>query len=169
MKSTLICLLVSLVLMLTFPGAIQAEGYKNRQSVGLLMGDPIAISFRTPVNESAFFNIRLGMWTWHFWHDVTFNTPYLSVDYAWSSPFGKFRLPYYIGLGIAAFFRDNPKDEQNYDVALAIRIPIGIELVSTGRFSLNFEIAPIYQAVPPFSFEPYIIELNGGMLLRYNF
>ncbi|RMG05525.1 MAG: DUF3996 domain-containing protein [Nitrospirae bacterium] len=169
MKGALSCLLISLVLVAACPRGIQAENYKNQHSIGLIMGDPIAISFKTPINESAFLNLRLGMWAWHFWHDVMFNTPYLSVDYAWSSPFGRFKLPYYMGVGIAAFFRDNPKDERNYDAALAIRVPIGIELASTGRFSLNFEIAPIYQAVPPFSFEPYIIELNGGMLLRYNY
>ena len=144
-----------------------ASEIKNEKAVGLLLGDPIAISLKLPVKEKTFLNIRAGIWTWSFWHDIKYDTPYLSVDYAWLFPVKQFNCCFYIGAGMAFFFADNPKDENDYDAAAAIRLPLGIDLYNRNNLYLGFEIAPIYQFAPAFNAKPYVIELNGGLVLNF--
>ena len=131
-----------------------------------MVGDPITVNLKMPVKEKTFLNIHAGVWTWRLWHDIDYNTPYLSVDYAMLFPIQK--SSFYVGAGIAIFFADNPKDNNDYDAAAAVRLPVGIELYSKDKFSLGFELAPIYQVLPAYSAH-YIIELNGGLLISYSF
>jgi len=140
---------------------------KNEKTIGLMLGDPIAVTIKVPVKEKTFLNIHSGIWTWSFWHDIDYDTPFLSVDYAFLFPVKK--TFFYVGAGVAVFFADNPKDDNNYDAAAAVRLPVGIELYSKDKFSLGFEIAPIYQVLPAYSHKPYILELNGGLLINYSF
>ncbi|NOZ63789.1 MAG: hypothetical protein GXO71_02400 [Caldiserica bacterium] len=150
--------------MLTYLSATLAFAEtQNRKSVGLLLGDPIAISLKIPVQGKTFVDLRAGIWTWHFWQEQSYNTPYLSIDYTWNFP------DFYAGIGIAFFFADNPKDERNYPACAAIRFPLGRELYSQENFSVLFELAPIYQVAPAYNFKPYIFELNGGLMLRHPF
>ena len=101
---------------------------ENEKSIGLLLGDPVALSLRIPVKEKTFMDFRTGIWTWHFWHDQNYNTPYLSVDYAWL--FSNF----YAGIGAAFFFADNPKDENDYPMCAAIRFPLGRKIYTKESF-----------------------------------
>ena len=142
---------------------------KNKKEVGLHLGDPIAISLKIPVKKKTFLNVHAGIWTWRFWHDINYNTPYLSIDYAWLFPFKQSSNDFYIGAGMAFFFADNPKDKRDYDAACAFRLPVGFAFYTKDYLSLSFELAPIYQIVPAFSFKPYIIELNGGLVLMFSF
>jgi len=142
---------------------------RNKNEFGLLLGDPIAIALKIPVKKNTFFNVHTGIWTWRFWHDIHYDTPYLSFDYAYLFPFRESSNSYYIGIGVAFFFADNPKDSRDYERAAAIRLPLGFNFYNKDYLSLSFELAPIYQIAPPFNFKPYIIELNGGLLLMFSF
>lgn len=145
-------------------------GLRDRREMGLILGDPIAISVKIPVKERNFWDFRAGIWTWHFWHDQAYNTPYLSVDYGWLFPIEGSKRYYYLGTGLAFFLSDNPKDKRDYDACAAIRFPIGRELYNNEKdFSIVFEFAPIYQFAPAYSAKPYIIELNAGIMFRYSF
>ena len=139
------------------------------RSLGVMLGDPMAITLHQPVNEKASFNIHAGIWTWSFWHDIKYDTPYLSIDYVILRPINKIPLLAYIGGGFAFFLDDNPKDDDDYDAAVAVRIPFGFEFFKNKEFSIGFEIAPIYQFAPSYSAEPYGIELNGGLTIGYLF
>jgi hypothetical protein len=138
---------------------------KEKSEIGLLVGDPITVALEVPVARRTFLSVHAGIWTWHLWHEIKYDTPYLSIDLA--RFIGSSRM-FYIGLGIAVFFRDNPKDRRDYDAAAAVRMPIGLRLVQGNRVLLGLELAPIYQVAPAFSFDPYIIELNGGLMLKYS-
>jgi hypothetical protein len=140
---------------------------KNEKSIGLLLGDPIAASLKIPVSEKTFLNIHAGIWTWSFWHDINYDTPFLSVDYDLLNPLEQFPFLSYVGAGIAFFFADNPKDKDDYDACAAIRLPVGLEFYKKNNFSLGFEVAPIYQFLPVYNAKPYIIELNGGLVIRF--
>jgi hypothetical protein len=139
------------------------------RSLGVMLGDPMAITLHQPVNEKASFNIHAGIWTWSFWHDIKYDTPYLSIDYVILRPINKIPLLAYIGGGFAFFLDDNPKDDDDYDASVAVRIPFGFEFFKNKDFSIGFEIAPIYQFAPSYSAEPYGIELNGGLTIGYSF
>jgi len=130
---------------------------------------PVAITLKLPVSKRAFFNIHGGIWTWSFWHDIDYDTPFLSVDYAIRFPFYHDRLQLYMGLGLAGFFKDNPKDPDDYDAAAAVRLPLGIEFFRTDHYTISFELAPIYQFAPAYESGPYGIELNGGLILECTF
>jgi hypothetical protein len=161
--------IVSFGLLFVLSVSVSSAEVKNERAIGLLLGDPIALSLKFPVRERTFLNIRAGIWTWSFWHDIRYDTPYLSLDYAWLFPFRKHPLTFYIGGGVALFLADNPKDKDDYDAAAAVRLPLGLEFYSKDSFSLSFELAPIYQVAPPFSFKPYVLELNGGLVVMYSF
>lgn len=142
---------------------------QNNKKVGLLIGDPMAVSLTLPVKETTYLNIRAGIWTWHFWHDVKYDVPYVSVDYAWLSPLKSLPLISSAGAGIAIFLADNIKDEDDYDASAALRIPLGIDIYKKNNLTFGFEIAPIYQFLPAYSFKPYVIELNAGFVLNYSY
>ena len=150
------------------PGTTYGET-DTRRSLGVMLGDPIAITFHQPVNEKTSLNIHAGIWTWSFWHDIKYDTPYLSIDYVVLRPISKIPLLSYVGGGFAIFFDDNPKDDDDYDAAVAVRIPFGFEFYREKDFSIGFEIAPIYQFAPAYSAKPYGIELNGGLIISYSF
>jgi hypothetical protein len=161
-----ILFLILTIFILLLSGASYA-GTENKRSFGMLLGDPIALSLTIPVSEENFLNIHGGIWAWSFWHDIHYDTPFLSVDYAWSSPIKQLPFFSYIGAGISIFFADNPKDDNNYDACAAIRIPFGFTFYSNKDLSIGFEIAPIYQFLPAYNAKPYGLELNGGLSLRY--
>jgi hypothetical protein len=141
---------------------------KNKKSFGALLGDPLALSLTVPVTQDTFLNIHGGAWSWKFWHgDIQYDTPFLSVDYAWHTPIKQFPFFSYIGAGIAAFFADNPKDDNNYDACAALRIPVGFEFYSNKDFAIGFEIAPLYQFAPAYYAKPYGLELNGGVTVMF--
>jgi hypothetical protein len=146
------------------------EEAKNNKGIGLLLGDPMVVSVKLPIKERNFLDFRAGLWTWHFWHDQKYDTPYLSIDYGWFFPLKESPHYFYVGTGVALFFSDNPKDTNDYDTCAAVRFPIGRELYNNGEdFSVVFEAAPIYQFAPAYDAKPYIFELNAGIMLRHSF
>ncbi len=160
-------IILSAALLILFSGTAASE-IKNERTIGLLLGDPMAISLKAPVTETTFLNIQAGVWSWSFWHGIDYNTPYLSVDYAWLFPIKQTDLFYYIGAGVGLFFADNPKDKNNYDASADIRFPFGLEFYAKDNFSMAFEIAPIYQVLPHYT-RHYIFELNGGLILSFSY
>lgn len=141
---------------------------KNERTMGLILGDPIGLTLKVPMEENTFLNIHAGIWTWHFWHDQNYDTPFFSMDYAWCLPLNKSRHTFYAGLGLAGFFRDNPKDDSKSDAVVAIRMPLGVEFFTTEKLSLSFELAPIYQIAPAYTYKR-IFELNGGLIITHSF
>ena len=168
MPKHLLATAISAVLVFLSLSASASE-LKNEKSLGLMIGDPIALSLRVPLKENTFLNIHAGVWTWAFWHDIHYNTPYLSVDHVWLFPGSGSYHNYYIGAGVAGFFHDNTKDKRDYDAAAAVRIPLGYEIYSKDKLSVVFELAPIYQFAPAYNAVPYIIELNGGLITNWSF
>ena len=166
-KNVVICILIISVLVASTAALAETQ---NRRSFGLFLGDPMTLSLAMPVKDNTFFNVHAGMWSWHFWHDkVEYETPFLSIDYAWRTPIKEIPFFSYIGAGAAVFFGDNPKDEKNYDACAAVRVPFGFTFYSNKDFTLGFEIAPIYQFLPPYHAGPYGLELNGGLTLMFPF
>lgn len=161
----MLCVAVFMVL----TAGISAAETDNKSSVGLLLGDPVALSLTLPVSSDTFLDIHAGIWAWSFWHDLLYDTPFLSVDYAWNRPFKGLPFFSYVGAGIAVFFRDNPKDDNNSDACAAVRIPFGFEFFADNNISVGFEIAPIYQFLPAYNAKPYGLELNGGLFMRYSY
>jgi hypothetical protein len=159
--------LCSFIIVATAAGAY--ADIKNHTTVGIMLGDPITATLKLPVMEKTFLNIHAGIWSWSFWHDIDYNTPFLSVDYALYLPVSSEYYQFYCGLGIAAFFHDNPKDPDDYDAAAAVRVPLGIEFIRSNRFRVGFELTPIYQFAPQYDAKPYYIELNGGLMIGYTF
>jgi len=162
-------ILTYLLLIGLLPGLSFAE-IRNEREVGLLLGDPIAVSLKIPVKENTFLNLRAGAWSWHFWNgDIDYNTPYISLDYAWLFSYKQTQRRYYAGAGMAVFFADNPKDKNNYEAAAAIRFPLGVEIYKKENLTLGFELAPIYQFAPAYDSGPYGLELNGGFTFGLSF
>ncbi|MDD5454537.1 MAG: hypothetical protein PHW62_03450 [Candidatus Ratteibacteria bacterium] len=165
----LLVIIPMIALSINLSGAETFEETKNEKGMGLLIGDPVAVSVKAPVNDRNFWDFRVGIWTWYFWHDQEYNTPYLSIDYNWFFPLENSPHYFYTGLGLAFFLSDNPKDVNDYDACAAVRFPIGRQLYKSEDFSIIFEVAPIYQFAPPYDAKPYIFELNAGIMFRHYF
>lgn len=163
-KKSLVFSVIALVFIFT---SYSFAGEDNTKSYGILLGDPLAVTMTIPVKEDTFLNIHAGIWSWKFWHGIQYDTPFASVDYAWRSPVKKFPPLSYIGIGIAGFFKDNPKDDNNYSACAAVRLPIGIYFYNHEKYTVGFEIAPIYQFLPAYSSGPYGLELNGGLTVMF--
>jgi hypothetical protein len=169
MKRILCVVILIMLVGLTLVNGSYAE-VDNTKEVGLLLGDPIAVSINIPVGESTFVNAKAGIWAWHFWEPpVTFDTFYSSTDYNWRFSFENVPFDYYIGGGIALFFADSPKDDDDSDVEIALRVPIGIEFYKKDNITIGLEVAPVHQVYPWYVAEPYGIELNGGLIVHYAF
>lgn len=167
LKRTRMKIVFILIIFLILSTNAFAEVQRNRKSIGLQIGDPMALSFRMPVTKKNFVNISGGIWAWHFWHDVHYDTPILTVDFAWLFSKKNSRWNFYAGVGLNIFFGDNPKDSRDYDACLGIRFPLGIEFMASNRISIGLELAPFFQILPPFAFDPYVIDQNGGIVVRF--
>ena len=156
-----------LILSVVLSSNVLAENQRNKTAVGMHIGDPMALTLRLPVAEKNFVNISGGIWAWHFWHDVRYDTAILSVDFAWLFGRKNSRWTYSAGFGLNIFFGDNPKDSQDYEACLGIRFPLGVEYFVSDRISIGLEYAPFFQILPPFAFTPYVIDQNGGIVIRF--
>lgn len=144
-----------------------AEVKRNKTTFGFLIGDPVALSLRLPITKKNFLNISGGIWSWHFWHDPRYDTGILMVDFAWFFANKNSRWNYSAGIGLNIFFRDNPKDKRDYDACVGIRFPLGIEFLLSKHISIGIEYAPFFQILPPFAFRPYVVDQNGGIVIRF--
>jgi hypothetical protein len=157
---------VLLFLSLTLPDEPAVADPGPGCEVGALLGDPIAATLRISVDDRTFLRVRGGIWAWSFWHDLSYNTPYLAVDCG--RLLGSSRR-FHLGLGVAFFLADNPPDSRDYDAAVGVRLPIGYRILERTGLSVGIELAPFYQVAPAFSFKPYVIDLNGGLELSIPF
>ena len=156
---------------LMLPSPMNAQDEADRTlSVGLMVGDPIAASLMLPIGRADFFNLRAGVYTWRLWEQpVIFDVPYVSIDFGHRFSLGGWPDKLYLGAGLAFFFQDNPKDNDDSSGAIAIRVPVGIQLFATNGFALDAELALVHQFAPWYVAQPNFIELNGGVVARYIF
>jgi hypothetical protein len=155
-----------LILIFLFSSLITASE-NNKVSYGILVGDPIGLSLRIPLSEKTFLNFEGGIWSWHLWHDAEYNSVLIAADWGWffnKKEESHFR--FYSGLGLVYFPSDNPKDNNDYKNCAGIRIPIGVEYFLSDHVILGFEFTPFFQTFPPYSFRPYVADLNGGFHVR---
>ena len=149
--------------MILFLSGLSFAEIRNEKQAGLLLGDPIAISFKIPTDEMTFLNIRAGAWSWHFWNgQINYDSLYLSIDHAWLFPVKQFQNPFYAGVGLFLIFSDNPKANSNTDEAIALRFPLGFDFYKDENITIGFELAPTYQFAPTYEADTYIFDLNGG-------
>lgn len=159
---------LALVALAALPRTLSYAQAENQRSIGLMLGDPMALSYREPITDSTFLDIKAGVWTWHFWHEpIAYDVPFVSADHSWLLSSGESGHNLSVGAGIALFMDDNPKDGKRSNAVAALRVPIGSQLHSRGDISLNVELAPILQFAPWYVGGRYGIELNGGVVLRY--
>ena len=57
---------------------------------------------------------------------------------------------------------------RDYNAAVGVRLPLGYRFLDRPHLTMAFELAPFYQVLPTFSFEPYVIDLNGGLSLMFS-
>jgi hypothetical protein len=165
-KQSILCLLPILLVLSAVPshGSVKEN---NRRSYGLQMGDPIALTMRIPVSEINFIDIDAGIWAWHLYEDVEFNTVFLAFDYARMLTKRSSRLTFFAGAGVNVFFSDNPKDAEDYKACMGLRFLFGADLMISERLSIGFELAPFIQLLRPYVHQPYGIDQNGGIVIRF--
>lgn len=157
------------VILVLMAGPVLA-GPLNQSSVGLMLGDPIALTMKLPTTDQTFLNAKAGVWTWRLWEQpIKYDTPFFSVDLARFLGSETSRHGWYVGAGVAVFFQDNPKDDDDSDTVAAARLPVGFQFHNRESFSMCFEVAVVHQFAPWYVAKPYWIELNGGLVLQYAF
>lgn len=166
-KKQSILSIISILLILYQSPSLASIKDNNRKSYGLQIGDPIAFTVRLPVSEINFIDIDAGIWAWHLYHDVEFNTAFLAFDYARMLTKGSSRLTFFAGAGVNVFFSDNPKDAEDYKVCMGLRFIFGADLMISKRLSIGFEMAPFIQLLRPYVHQPYGIDQNGGIVIRF--
>lgn len=160
-------IILFLILSVILSSNVFADVKRNKAALGVLIGDPVALSLRVPITQKNYLNISGGIWSWHFWKNPHYNTAILAVDFVWLFPKKNSRWNYSAGIGLNFFFADNPKDNKDYDACVGVRFPLGIEFLVSSHISIGIEYAPFFQILPPFAFKPYVIDQNGGIVIRF--
>lgn len=148
-------LLALLVLVLLWAPASRAE---RALGLGVMAGDPTAVSGKMWLNETSALDAALG------WSFVDDGRVYLHVDYLWHSydlepeDFDG-RLPYYLGVGGRLLAREG------HESRLGVRFPIGLDYVlGDGRFDVFVELAPVFDLAPKTD-----LSVGGGVGVRFFF
>ena len=77
------------------------------------------------------------------------------------------RFSYTVGAGVNVYFRDNPKDREDYKACLGLRFPLGFDVRLSDALAIGLQWNPFVQLLPPFVFKPYGLDLNGGLVIRF--
>jgi hypothetical protein len=178
MKRTLFTALVAGVLL---AGAMKTAnatevGYGRKFGLGIMLGDPTGIVAKLWLSSvnALDFGFGFGHYGWGRcyrdeldrrrcgYRDYSFN-----VDYLWQSNIvrGDFQLDWHVGLGGRAYFLGEYADDRDRDVNLAVRAPIGLDLMFSRPSFLEvfFEIAPALYLLPP------DFGIEGGLGVRFYF
>jgi hypothetical protein len=133
------------------------HGQNGGTGLGILVGEPAGISFKTWVSGRSALDAGLA---WSFYAGAI----HFHADYLWHNFMlfrledGKGKLPLYMGLG----GRIKVTGE---DVRLGVRVPIGLAYIFPGdRFDIFLEAVPVLNLLPGTGFD-----LNAGAGVRYFF
>lgn len=138
MRKITVLLFLTSFLFLTTDIKAQATPEKGKKAIGLMIGDPTGISFKSWMGSKNAFDLGVawsidetdaisihGDYLWHSWLDVE-----------------KGNLALYYGIGARVLFTDN-------DSIIGARIPLGINyLLADAPIDLFIEIAPIVNILP---------------------
>ena len=155
MKRTLTVILV--LAALTF--GVQAQSYKS--AIGLRLGDPSGITFKTFINSTNALELIAGTGYWGHNFAVT-------GFYQWQNPTNWApNLDWFVGPGAhVGFWNDYWKDEYNTGILIGFDGIIGLEYTFDDiPLNLGFGVGPTLQVTSG----PGFFYWNGGFSVRYIF
>jgi hypothetical protein len=155
MKKTFIVMLIFAALAI---GA-QAQSYKS--AVGLRLGDPTGVTFKTFISKTNALEAIVGTGYWG--HNLVF-TGY----YQWQKPTGWTpNLDWYAGPGVhVGFWNDYYQEEYQTGILVGIDGVIGLEYTLDDiPLNFSFGVGPTIQ----FTSSPGWYYWNGGISVRYIF
>lgn len=145
---------------LTMPA--QAQQQTSKTGLGLMIGSPTGISFKTYTSSANAVDAGLA------WSVGRYDAVNLHVDYLWHK-FDMFDdvdqgyLPVYYGIGGRLVFADNNSGDS--DAILGVRIPVGLNyLFEDEPFGIFLEFAPVINVIPATDFD-----LDGALGARFYF
>lgn len=139
------------VIGLSFLNNAQAQYRSGSTELGVILGEPTGVSIQVWQSGTRAID---GALAWSFGRDdkIHVHADYLKHD---QLSVDRGSLTFYYGIGARAILTD--------DARFGPRFPIGLHyVIPDSRFSLFFEVAPIFDLVPATDFD-----VNGGIGVRY--
>lgn len=127
------------LIFLTIDVKAQASPEKGQKAIGLMVGDPTGISFKSWTGSKNAFDLGVA-WSLSNTDAISVHGDYLW--HAWIDDVEKGKLALYYGIGARVLITDN-------DSNVGARIPLGINyLLEDAPIDFFIEIAPIINVLP---------------------
>jgi hypothetical protein len=138
--------------------AVQAQqkGNSGDTGLGIILGEPTGISFKTWLSSKHAFDLALA-WSTDSNTSLHIHGSYLYHNNNFFNP-NKGRMPLYYGIGGRIKFRDD-------NSTVGIRIPVGFEYLFAGApLGIFLEVAPILDLTPNTD-----VDINAAAGIRFYF
>lgn len=152
---------VLLAVLLPAPASAQMDGF----GIGIVAGDPTGLCLKNWLSQKSALELAAA---WSFEGDGGF---FLAGDYVLhsfdiaDSGSGLDGLMFTYGLGGKLYFRDENENDEDGDVVLGVRIPLGLCYPFEGApVDMFVQLAPVMDIVPDTE-----LGLNGGIGARLYF
>lgn len=144
---------------------VNAQQSENKVGLGLMVGEPTGISFKTWTSQNTAFDAGLA------WSVGRFDAVRIHADYLWhdfgilGDEINKGQLPVYYGIGGRIIFTDDYPDPGDNNAVLGARVPVGVNyLLEDSPVGFFFEVAPIVNIIPETDFD-----VDAALGVRYYF
>jgi hypothetical protein len=156
MKNGTILALLGLLFLSASAVQAQPKGNKGDTGLGIIIGEPTGISFKSWLNEKHAFDLALA-WTVESNEALHLHGSYLYHNNNFFNP-NRGKMPLYYGIGGRVKTR---KDR----TTVGVRVPFGFEYLFEGApLGLFLEVAPILDLTPNTEFD-----INSGLGIRFYF
>lgn len=134
----------------------QQKGNAGDKGLGIILGEPTGISFKTYLSSKHAFDLGLA-WSLDGEKSLYIHGDYLYHNHSFFNP-NRGRMPLYYGIGGRIILGEH----RNF---AGVRVPFGVEYIFQGMpIGLFLEIAPVMDLTPKTRFD-----INGGLGARYYF
>jgi hypothetical protein len=154
-------ILISILTILFCFGTLSAQ--TRGFGIGVILGEPTGLSMKFWTSSNTAVDIAAA------WSFINGSAVHVHADYLYHNfklvKLDYDTLPFYIGIGGRIKFNEHDDEENENDIHLGVRIPVGLEfLPSKISFDFFIEIAPLLDLIPNTDFG-----FNGGIGFRYFF
>lgn len=163
LQAYLFAIILALTGVLT-AGTAYAQKSDNGTGIGIMIGSPTGLSFKTYTSDTNAFDVGLA-WSLGRYDAVSIHADYLWHEFDVFEDVENGQLPVYYGIGGRLIFADDYPDPGDSGAALGARIPVGINyLFDESPIGLFLEVAPIVNIIPSTDFD-----FDGAIGARYYF
>lgn len=157
-------LTISLLFLVFSVNTIYAQKSTGQIGLGVIIGSPTGLSFKTFTSETNAFDAGLA-WSVGHYDAVNIHADYLWHHFDVFEGIDRGQLPVYYGIGGRLVFADDHPHRGDDNAVLGVRIPAGINyLFEEAPIGVFLELAPVVNIIPSSD-----LDLDGAIGARFYF